>query len=105
MRAAEPQLGAEEERRRNEEPSEREAVSREERSRAAAAERVATEKRARERREQRKESEAQRRFWLASIAATPERSRAEAEAVLKSMNGRANGRASLAVGAEAEKRA
>jgi hypothetical protein len=41
MRAAEPQLGAEEESLRNEEPSEREAVSREERSRAAAAESVA----------------------------------------------------------------
>jgi hypothetical protein len=39
MRAAEPQLGAEEESLRKEEPSEREAVSREERSRAAAAER------------------------------------------------------------------
>jgi hypothetical protein len=39
--AAEPQLGAEEESLRNEEPSSLEAVSREERSRAAAAERVA----------------------------------------------------------------
>jgi hypothetical protein len=36
MRAAEPQLGAEEERKRNEEPSEREAVSREEKRREAA---------------------------------------------------------------------
>jgi hypothetical protein len=36
------------------------------------------------------------------MAATPERSRAEAEAVENSMNGRENGRASLAVGAEAE---
>ena len=41
----------------------------------------------------------------ASMAATPERSRAEAEAVENSMNGRENGRASLAVGAEAEARA
>jgi hypothetical protein len=41
MRTAEPQLGAEEESLRKEEPSEREAVSREERSRAAAAESVA----------------------------------------------------------------
>jgi hypothetical protein len=36
------------------------------------------------------------------MAATPERSRAEAEAVERSMKGRANGRASLAEGAEAE---
>jgi len=41
MMAVEPQLGAEEESLRNEEPSSLEAVSREERSRAAAAERVA----------------------------------------------------------------
>jgi hypothetical protein len=41
MRQSEPQLGAEEESLRKEEPSEREAVSREERSRAAAAEREA----------------------------------------------------------------
>jgi hypothetical protein len=40
MRQSEPQLGAEEESLRNEEPSSLEAVSREERSRAAAAERV-----------------------------------------------------------------
>jgi hypothetical protein len=39
--AAEPQLGAEEESLRKEEPSSLEAVSREERSRTAAAERVA----------------------------------------------------------------
>jgi hypothetical protein len=39
---------------------------------------------------------------LASIAATPERSRAEAEAVENSMNGRANGKASLVEEAEAE---
>jgi hypothetical protein len=101
MRAAEPQLGAEEERRRNEEPSEREAVSREERSRAAAAERVAI--RGESERTEREEREAHCLLRApASIAATPERSRAEAEAVENSMNGRANGRASLAVGAEAE---
>jgi hypothetical protein len=48
--AAEPQLGAEEESLRKEEPSSLEAVSREERSRAAAAERVAMgERRERER--------------------------------------------------------
>jgi hypothetical protein len=41
MRQSEPQLGAEEESLRKEEPSSLEAVSREERSRAAAAERVA----------------------------------------------------------------
>jgi hypothetical protein len=52
--AAEPQLGAEEESLRNEEPSSLEAVSREERSRAAAAERVAMgERREREWRERR----------------------------------------------------
>jgi hypothetical protein len=43
MRQSEPQLGAEEESLRNEEPSSLEAVSREERSRAAAAESVAME--------------------------------------------------------------
>jgi hypothetical protein len=36
------------------------------------------------------------------MAATPDRSRAEAEAVENSMKGRANGTASLADGAEAE---
>jgi len=41
MMTAEPQLGAEEESLRKEEPSSLEAVSREERSRAAAADRVA----------------------------------------------------------------
>jgi hypothetical protein len=101
MRTAEPQLGAEEERRRNEEPSEREAVSREERSRAAVAERVAI--RGESERTENGERTAQRRLRApASTAATPERSRAEAEAVERSVNGRANGRASLAVGAEAE---
>jgi hypothetical protein len=101
MRTAEPQLGAEGERRRNEEPSEREAVSREEESRAAAAESVAIG--GGNERTEREEREAHCFLRApASIAATPERSRAEAEAVERSMNGRANGRASLAEGAEAE---
>jgi hypothetical protein len=88
MRAAEPQLGAEEESLRNEEPSEREAVSREERSRVAAVERVAM----RGENERTERGDAQRRLRApASMAATPERSRAEAEAVERSMKGRANG--------------
>jgi len=53
MRAAELQLGAEEESLRNEEPSSLLAVSREERSRAAAADRVAM----RERRERTERTE------------------------------------------------
>jgi len=48
MRAAEPQLGAEEESLRKEEPSSLLAVSREERSRAAVADRVAMEREERE---------------------------------------------------------
>jgi hypothetical protein len=99
--AAEPQLGAEEESLRNEEPSSLEAVSREERSRAAAAERVAMG----ERRERTERTEREAHCLLrdaASRAAMPERARAEAEAVENNMNGRANGRASSVDAAEAE---
>ena len=96
--AAEPQLGAEEESLRKEEPSSLEAVSREEKSRAAAAESVAIGGES-----ERTEREAHCLLRdAASRAAMPERARAEAEAVENSMNGRANGRASSVDAAEAE---
>ena len=96
--AAEPQLGAEEESLRKEEPSSLEAVSREEKSRAAAAESVAIVGES-----ERTEREAHCLLRdAASRAAMPERARAEAEAVENSMNGRANGRASSVDAAEAE---
>jgi hypothetical protein len=99
--AAEPQLGAEEESLRNEEPSSLEAVSREERSRAAAAERVAM--RGESERTERTEREAHCLLRdAASRAAMPERARAEAEAVENNINGRAYGRASSVDAAEAE---